>query len=122
VALGLTLVAVPGDLLEAALDELYADDPSEFVATRKRLIADLRAAGDKVAEALAERERETRSQANLAWREAALQRAATADADATRAETRIADLQSELVAARWDLRDANSRKRTAAAEADRITP
>jgi chromosome segregation ATPase len=35
------------DALEAALDELYGVDPSEFVATRKRLAADLRTAGDK---------------------------------------------------------------------------
>jgi hypothetical protein len=33
--------------LEAALDELYGVDPDEFVATRKRLAGELRAAGDK---------------------------------------------------------------------------
>ncbi len=32
--------------LETALDELYAVDPSDFMATRKQLVADLRAAGD----------------------------------------------------------------------------
>jgi hypothetical protein len=35
--------------LDHALDELYAADPSEFVARRKRLASDLRAAGSKVA-------------------------------------------------------------------------
>lgn len=35
------------DALEAALDELYGADPSEFVAARKRLAADLRTAGEK---------------------------------------------------------------------------
>src|SRR4249920_711134 len=35
------------DALEAALDELYGVDPSEFVAERKRLAADLRTAGEK---------------------------------------------------------------------------
>ena len=35
------------DALEAALDELYGVDQSEFVAARKRLAADLRTAGDK---------------------------------------------------------------------------
>ena len=38
---------MPEASLDAALDELYATDPSEFVATRKRLAADLRAAGAK---------------------------------------------------------------------------
>lgn len=33
--------------LDAALDELYGAEPSEFVASRKRLVADLRGAGDK---------------------------------------------------------------------------
>src|SRR5215212_7080161 len=33
--------------VDAALDELYGVDPSEFVAVRKRLSATLRAAGDK---------------------------------------------------------------------------
>jgi hypothetical protein len=33
--------------LDAALDELYGSDLGDFVATRKRLIAELRAAGDK---------------------------------------------------------------------------
>ena len=32
--------------LETALDELYAVDPADFMATRKQLVADLRAAGD----------------------------------------------------------------------------
>src|SRR6476660_475911 len=32
---------------DAALDELYGVEPSAFVATRKKLAADLRAAGDK---------------------------------------------------------------------------
>ena len=32
--------------LEGALDELYAVDPADFMATRKQLVADLRAAGD----------------------------------------------------------------------------
>jgi len=35
--------------LETALDELYAVDPSDFMATRKQLVADLRAAGDVAA-------------------------------------------------------------------------
>jgi hypothetical protein len=35
------------DALDAALDELYATDPSEFVAVRKRLSTSLRNAGDK---------------------------------------------------------------------------
>lgn len=35
------------DALEAALDELYGVDPSEFVAARKRLAAGLRTAGEK---------------------------------------------------------------------------
>jgi hypothetical protein len=38
---------VPDGPLEAALDELYGADPSEFVATRKRLSASLRDAGDR---------------------------------------------------------------------------
>jgi hypothetical protein len=38
---------VPDDALDAALDELYAADPSEFVAVRKQLAAGLRASGDK---------------------------------------------------------------------------
>jgi hypothetical protein len=33
--------------LDAAFDELYGGDPSEFVATRKRLAAELRSRGDK---------------------------------------------------------------------------
>jgi hypothetical protein len=35
------------DALESALGELYAVDPAEFVATRKRLAADLRTAGEQ---------------------------------------------------------------------------
>ncbi len=38
---------VPDGPLDAALDELYGVEPGEFVATRKRLIAQLRTAGDK---------------------------------------------------------------------------
>jgi hypothetical protein len=38
---------MPEASLDAALDELYAADPSDFVTTRKRLIADLRTAGAK---------------------------------------------------------------------------
>ena len=37
----------PPVALEAALDQLYAADPSEFVAVRKQLASELRAAGDK---------------------------------------------------------------------------
>jgi hypothetical protein len=37
---------MPEGPLDAALDELYASDPGDFVATRKRLATDLRAAGD----------------------------------------------------------------------------
>src|SRR5258708_37246152 len=33
--------------LDAALDELYGVDPSDFVATRKRLAGERRSAGDK---------------------------------------------------------------------------
>ena len=42
-------MAAPGhsDALEVALDELYGADPSEFVAARKRLAADLRTSGEK---------------------------------------------------------------------------
>jgi hypothetical protein len=50
--------------LEAALDELYGVDPSEFVATRKRLAAGLRASGDAEAgKQLASARRPT----NAAW-------------------------------------------------------
>src|SRR6266850_845028 len=38
---------MPDGPLEDALDELYGAEPSEFVATRKRLSASLRDAGDK---------------------------------------------------------------------------
>jgi hypothetical protein len=38
---------VPDGALDAALDELYASDPSDFVAVRKRLSAALRSDGDK---------------------------------------------------------------------------
>src|SRR5258708_32203342 len=38
---------MPDGPLEDSLDELYASDPSAFVATRKRLSAALRDAGDK---------------------------------------------------------------------------
>jgi hypothetical protein len=38
---------MPDTVLDAALDELYGVDPSEFVAARKRLSASLRSAGDK---------------------------------------------------------------------------
>lgn len=37
------------EALEAALDELYGVDPSEFVAARKRLAAELRSAGENEA-------------------------------------------------------------------------
>lgn len=33
--------------LHAAIDELYSGDPAEFIATRKRLVAQIRKAGDK---------------------------------------------------------------------------
>jgi hypothetical protein len=38
---------MPDDAIDAALDELYGVDPGDFVATRKRLAAELRAGGDK---------------------------------------------------------------------------
>jgi hypothetical protein len=38
---------MPDGVLDAALDELYGVDPSEFVAARKRLSASLRSAGEK---------------------------------------------------------------------------
>src|SRR4051812_37889877 len=38
---------MPGEELDRAFDALYAADPSEFVALRKQLAADLRAGGDK---------------------------------------------------------------------------
>ena len=40
---------MPDGPLEDALDELYAADPSEFVATRTRLSGAVRDAGDKAA-------------------------------------------------------------------------
>jgi hypothetical protein len=50
--------------LEGALDELYGVDPSEFVATRKRLATDLRASGEvDAAKELASARRPT----NAAW-------------------------------------------------------
>jgi hypothetical protein len=50
--------------LEGALDELYGVDPSEFVATRKRLVAGLRASEDAdAAKQLASARRPT----NAAW-------------------------------------------------------
>ena len=39
--------AESAELLDAALDELYGVDPAEFVAVRKRLAGELRAAGEK---------------------------------------------------------------------------
>src|SRR5205823_4373234 len=44
---GRTLAGMPDAALDAALDELYAAEPSDFVTTRKRLVAELRAAGAK---------------------------------------------------------------------------
>jgi hypothetical protein len=41
--------ASPEPSLEAALDELYGSDPTEFVAIRKRLASSLAAAGDTAA-------------------------------------------------------------------------
>jgi hypothetical protein len=50
--------------LETALDELYAVDPSDFMATRKQLVADLRAAGDRGA---AKQVGAARRPTNAAW-------------------------------------------------------
>jgi hypothetical protein len=50
--------------LEAALDELFGSDPSEFVATRKRLARELRAAGDGAA---ARKLEATRRPTRSAW-------------------------------------------------------
>ena len=43
------MASTVGDPLESALDELYGLDPAEFVAARKRIAAQLRADGERVA-------------------------------------------------------------------------
>lgn len=52
------------DSLDGALDELYGVDPSDFVATRKRLAGELRSAGEKDA---AKSLQEARRPTTAAW-------------------------------------------------------
>jgi hypothetical protein len=68
-----------------------------------------------------ERAREARRRADVAARDAALGRAARADADADRARARIEELTNALDAANDELRVASAEGRTAAAEAARLS-
>jgi len=102
--------------LESALDELYAVDPSDFMTTRKRLVAELRAAGDAAgAKQLGAARRPT----NAAWalNQLARKHAEVVDDFLTKSAT-LRDAQDRALSGKPDeLRDATRVQREALATA-----
>ena len=104
------------DSLDAALDELYGVDPADFVDTRKRLAADLRAAGDKDA---AKSVQAARRPTTAAWALNQLRRTDPdlVDAFLDRSRELQAAQTGALAGGRETMRDATRAQRQALADA-----